>query len=805
MIIELSAIFRLRSGQTLSESRQGLASSPFARSGVASPVRNGRSGRGAPRNDLGYLRWEARYFSWKRNEFGEEDVRGMLAKHYWGRAAAAREIGVTVGILNVWLNDLYPALRQEQRRQRYSYFAKVIGEAGRKFWGREEIALSMGVTPSALSNEIIKLEAEPDQIKKILQELRQRDLENLAMLFSRIKERAGADHIVLYDELWREKQEFLDQVSGQKGLLKAPSLITVRNNILSAEGRKSAVFKLFQKQFADTADEAGGDLSKIVGKMGREAKDTIPVRLLLKPYRVLKADKDRPSPGRGAGRPAQRGDRFAALIREFSNPAPGAARQENIGEDLKRQPRLVVEEMQRVLGDNVDHWQAYPRLEPLFLNAFAVIKENPGELLEDIYVYLNVNRTISQPLLTRQVLAFKRLEAFSKVYPEAFVRQIKSWQEASEGKDVYQMLIVKRFLDGPGGKLYEYALRAASRPATPENGPSRALKKREEQTLPQEPLTDAYAVEAHELIREIGGVDDARRYREIRASLPGLVKRLVVLSEKSPTARKHLTRLLGMAHNGVGTLAREIYAQSREENKSSSPLAKPGAALRSFGKDIILVPTGIDWIGLNLVDPSQPLFDFVVRIDELLKIRERDLRYIAALWFEDDYYWLLEKMMLKVKIVRVWIVLNVPEALKKAGARVQLRRQLRWVGVPADIEGGASGGSGYRGNGSKKLEEVNGLWSMVHGQISNGNSPVGAVVHASVEAKGSPLEHDWHRFYTNKLDPLTPNHEKYFPWFVANFMDPDKADWQEFRQQVEADPGSPWQTVLVKVREFELK
>ena len=209
---------------------------------------------------------------------------------------------------------------------------------------------------------------------------------------------------------------------------------------------------------------------------------------------------------------------------------------------------------------------------------------------------------------------------------------------------------------------------------------------------------------------------------------------------------------------------------------ASSPLAKPGAAPRTFGKDIVLVPTGINWIGLNLVAPSQPLFDFVVRIDELLKIRERNLRYIAALWFESDFYKIWEKMLLKLrKKIRDLIVFNVPEALKKAGDRVQ--------------------GLGARGD--------DGRWSMVDGQTPEVSSPVGAVVHASVEAKGSPLEQDWHRFYTNKLDPLTPNHEKYFPWFAANFMDPDKADWQEFRRQVEADPGSPWQTVLVKVMEAE--
>lgn len=78
-----------------------------------------------------------------------------------------------------------------------------------------------------------------------------------------------------------------------------------------------------------------------------------------------------------------------------------------------------------------------------------------------------------------------------------------------------------------------------------------------------------------------------------------------------------------------------------------------------------------------------------------------------------------------------------------------------------------------------------------------------AVVAVSSSPLGSPLEQDWYRFYTNKLSPLTPHHEEYMMRFVGNFMDPDKTDWQEFRQQVEADPGSPWQVVLTKVQEAE--
>ncbi|MBI5024783.1 MAG: DUF2219 family protein [Candidatus Omnitrophica bacterium] len=198
---------------------------------------------------------------------------------------------------------------------------------------------------------------------------------------------------------------------------------------------------------------------------------------------------------------------------------------------------------------------------------------------------------------------------------------------------------------------------------------------------------------------------------------------------------------------------------------SSSPVT--AIERRNSGKDIVLVQTGIIWAGLNLVDPLHLLFDISPRFDELLKVIGRAWRYIKALWFESDFYKIWEKMLLKPrKRIRDLIVFNVPKALKEGS---MIKVQGAGYGVQRKIARAAS-------------------------------SPAGAVVHASVEAKGSPLEQDWYRFYTNKLDPLTPNHEKYFPWFVANFMDPDKADWQEFRQQVEADSSSPWQVVLAKAK-----
>ncbi len=181
----------------------------------------------------------------------------------------------------------------------------------------------------------------------------------------------------------------------------------------------------------------------------------------------------------------------------------------------------------------------------------------------------------------------------------------------------------------------------------------------------------------------------------------------------------------------------------------------------------VLVFTGMPWITLNLVDPSRPLFDLRFRFDELLKTIGRAWRYLKALWFESDYYRLWEKMLLKIKRIVYWVVFNVPEAVKEAGGRVR--------------------GTGYRGQ-EEALRVTN----------------VGAVVHATVEHKGSPLKRDWYIFYTNKLDPLTPNHEVYMPKFIKNFMDPENTDWQEFRRQVESDLASPWHnTVLAQVRELE--
>ncbi|MCK5180122.1 MAG: hypothetical protein KAR32_11380, partial [Candidatus Omnitrophica bacterium] len=79
---------------------------------------------------------------------------------------------------------------------------------------------------------------------------------------------------------------------------------------------------------------------------------------------------------------------------------------------------------------------------------------------------------------------------------------------------------------------------------------------------------------------------------------------------------------------------------------------------------------------------------------------------------------------------------------------------------------------------------------------TRGDETVGAVVASSSvvvdPAKGDPNDPVWRKFYRNKLDPLTPRHEVYYPQFVKNFMDPDRGDWQEFRKTVEADKGSPW-------------
>ncbi|MBN1870540.1 MAG: hypothetical protein JW847_08205, partial [Candidatus Omnitrophica bacterium] len=93
------------------------------------------------------------------------------------------------------------------------------------------------------------------------------------------------------------------------------------------------------------------------------------------------------------------------------------------------------------------------------------------------------------------------------------------------------------------------------------------------------------------------------------------------------------------------------------------------------------------------------------------------------------------------------------------------------------------------------------------GGISSVNNPVGAVVASSAivvdPTKGDPNDPVWRHFYENKLNPLTPRHDVYFPQFVQNFMDPSRADWHAFRQEIEADQNSPWQAVLVEVRKME--
>ena len=205
-----------------------------------------------------------------------------------------------------------------------------------------------------------------------------------------------------------------------------------------------------------------------------------------------------------------------------------------------------------------------------------------------------------------------------------------------------------------------------------------------------------------------------------------------------------------MAHNGVGTLSREIYAQSREEKKSSSPLATPWAAPRSFGKDIVLVPTGIGWIGLNLVAPSQPLFDFVVRIDELLKIRERNLRYIAALWFARYDEW--EKTQPKRK-KRDVVSASLKEAMV-AGFRVQ------GLGFR-----GSFGGDFLRPQGSRNNEQwsvTSDQWPVASGQenitrttsdeVRGTSSAVGAVVQVSSSPVVDPSDPVWQDYLASRIN-----------------------------------------------------
>ncbi len=85
------------------------------------------------------------------------------------------------------------------------------------------------------------------------------------------------------------------------------------------------------------------------------------------------------------------------------------------------------------------------------------------------------------------------------------------------------------------------------------------------------------------------------------------------------------------------------------------------------------------------------------------------------------------------------------------------------------------------------------------------NAPVGAVVQTSalvvIPDKLDPNTPEAYRFFTNKLDPLTPRHEFYMGLFIKNLSDPARKDWQAFRKKIEADPDpdSPWRSVLVKI------
>ena len=71
---------------------------------------------------------------------------------------------------------------------------------------------------------------------------------------------------------------------------------------------------------------------------------------------------------------------------------------------------------------------------------------------------------------------------------------------------------------------------------------------------------------------------------------------------------------------------------------------------------------------------------------------------------------------------------------------------------------------------------------------------------SSSPVKGGPEDAVWMRFYTNKLNPLTPGHEKYMAEFIVLYRSAEKGSpWYEFFAGL--DPDSPWQVVIQKARE----
>jgi tetratricopeptide (TPR) repeat protein len=166
--------------------------------------------------------------------------------------------------------------------------------------------------------------------------------------------------------------------------------------------------------------------------------------------------------------------------------------------------------------------------------------------------------------------------------------------------------------------------------------------------------------------------------------------------------------------------------------------------------------------------------------------------FTPALWFDSYYCRLWEKMTRKVKIARDWIVLNVPEAFRKTGYSGQ--------------------GIGYREDASRKLEDVDGQWSMVDGRISESNSPVGAVVQVSSSPVSDLGDETWRNYWAGRLAKRDQGSRDLAAKLASQILcsedcsslGPDQIEFRKFMESaVEADPGSPWQAVLARVGESE--
>lgn len=65
---------------------------------------------------------------------------------------------------------------------------------------------------------------------------------------------------------------------------------------------------------------------------------------------------------------------------------------------------------------------------------------------------------------------------------------------------------------------------------------------------------------------------------------------------------------------------------------------------------------------------------------------------------------------------------------------------------------------------------------------------------------------EWLRFFTNKLDPQTPGHDKYMALFKQKFHKAKEgSDWHVFLQEIKKDKNSPWQIVLREMEKDEAK